>query len=304
MLAGGLLYCLVKSVILYQSTHEQAVFFYHELVKPLKHHHAVYMAIFVFVALIFLFEKIKMKDPVFKPVISYSLIAFFSACLLLLSSKLVLFVYLLSIIYYLFIFSNLSLPGKKLGRSIAAIVLLLIVTILVTRNPISHRFRDLFSGDPGLAQQEMFHPGIYFNGIQFRLLQMRLVPEILEKENKWWTGVGVSNAQPQLDSQYTLRNMYLGEPARGDKGYLGYNTHNQFLESLLKNGIPGLLAFLFIFVVLLIITWQYRHSGLIFILLLLLMYACIESVFETQYGIILFTLFPSIICSIKREPTF
>ncbi|HEX7844179.1 MAG TPA: hypothetical protein VF476_00180, partial [Chitinophagaceae bacterium] len=115
---------------------------------------------------------------------------------------------------------------------------------------------------------------------------------------------GAANAQPFLDSQYISRNMYRGNGSATDKGYLGYNTHNQFLESLLKNGIPGVIVFLAIFVGLLSMAWQKRKGGRLFILLLLLTYACIESVLETQYGIILFTFFPCLIYFADDEPTF
>ncbi len=40
--------------------------------------------------------------------------------------------------------------------------------------------------------------------------------------------------------------MYTGTVARGDKGFIGYNTHDQFLESLLETGLIGSLLFLLI----------------------------------------------------------
>ena len=301
LLAAALLYCLYIAISHSFANNDTSYFFYHQFVRPLKQH-AVYMAIFVFIALMILLEKIRKKEFLFIPVLQFLFIAFYSGCLVLLASKLVLFVYLLSLVYFLFSFLKISVPEKKLSIILATGVLVIITGVLVTRNPISSRFRDMFTGDPGLAQQDVFHPGIYFNGIQFRLLQIRLVPGILSKENKWLTGVGPAKAQSLLDREYTTRNMYLGEPSRGDKGYLGYNTHNQFLESLLKHGIPGLLFFLFIFVVLLGIAWQNRKTGAFFIVFILLLYACIESVFETQYGIILFTLFPAFIC-LNKETT-
>ena len=40
--------------------------------------------------------------------------------------------------------------------------------------------------------------------------------------------------------------MYTGTVERGDKGFIGYNTHDQFLESLLETGLIGSLLFLLI----------------------------------------------------------
>ena len=59
-----------------------------------------------------------------------------------------------------------------------------------------------------------------------------------------------------------------------------------------QTGIPGAIAFLLIIVALIRVGWQQRKTGYLFIFLLLLIYSFMESVFETQFGIALFTFFP------------
>jgi O-antigen ligase len=286
------LYCLVVAFLNYRDTGDKSVFFYHELGKPLEQH-AVYFSIFIFIGLLFLLENMQKKYFITPRIVSLSLILFFTLLLFLLSSKLVISFYVLYLIYYF-----ISLVKRDVFRKSTIITVLiggivLVTAVFITKNPISARFRDIMRGDLSLVEQDKYTPGDYFNGIQFRLLQWKLVPEILSQHKSWLKGVGSANAQPFLDQEYVSKNMYLGDPATGKRGYPGYNTHNQFLESLLKYGIPGLLAFLFIFFALIKMIGRIKQTNTRFVIALLLIYCIIESVFETQYGIVLFTFFPS-----------
>ena len=232
------------------------------------------------------------------------MILLFTLCVFLLSSKLVITFYLLYLIFFLI--SQINKPAIRRNVIITLVGFLLVgwALLLFTKNPVNTRFRDLVPKDISLLKQEQFTPGDYFNGIEFRLLQWKLVPAILTEEKAWLTGVGVTSAQPLLDKQYLSRNMYAGNASEGKRGYPGYNTHNQFLESLLKLGIPGLALFAFICFTLVLMVKKKRNWGGRFVILLLLAYALVESVLETQYGIVLFSFFPSFIYLARREPTF
>jgi O-antigen ligase len=132
------------------------------------------------------------------------------------------------------------------------------------------------------------------------LLQWKLVPEILSENKCWWTGVGPGQAQEILNQTYLRKNMYSGIPGTPDIGYRLYNTHNQFLESLLKNGIPGAVLFLLLCFSLTQSAWKNKSRVLHFTILLLLLYSFNESILETQYGILIFTFFP-LFLSIERD---
>jgi O-antigen ligase len=141
-------------------------------------------------------------------------------------------------------------------------------------------------------EREKFNPGDYFNGLQFRLLQWEFVPGILNDHKAWPLGVSPGDAQNYLNQRYISKNMYVGTVERGDKGFIGYNTHNQFLESLLETGLVGGLVFLLICWSLVRMIWERKSAGLSFITILLLIYSFSESVFETQYSIFIFLFFP------------
>ncbi len=287
----AMLWCLLNAFIYFQKTNDPSVFFYHQFISPFSNH-AVYYSLYVFFALVFLLETARKQDYLFHRFVQTVFIILLSFSLLLLSSKLVITFYFIYLLFLIIKTAGVKKQGKVLLGGFAILFLLLATIVLTGQNKAAERFRDLFSGDALLHRQESFHPGIYFNGLQFRLLQLKLVPAILDEQNRWWTGAGPDRAQQWLNQQYVSRNMYTGN-GRSDKGYTGYNTHNQFLESLLKNGIPGLLAFTLLCIALLVLAFQKRNYGRLFILASLAAYAFVESVLETQYGIILFTFFPA-----------
>jgi len=193
--------------------------------------------------------------------------------------------------------------SKRVLISGGMILVILAGLVFLTPNPVAERFRDAFSGDPRLAEKEKYNPGVYFNGVQFRLLQWRLVPQILNEHHSWMTGTGPGKAQFFLNQAYASRNMWLGYPGTGNLGYRAYNTHNQLLETLLRYGIPGLLLLMIIYYAMIKMILGSKRVSYRFILLLLLFYACVDSVLERQYGILLFCFFPVFCWQEEVEPT-
>lgn len=114
----------------------------------------------------------------------------------------------------------------------------------------------------------------------------------MQENNAWLFGITPANAQMVLDQKYLSTHMYTGGSGRSDHGYLGYNTHNQFLEALLQTGIMGLFCFMVICFEMIRMAIQQKSRLLWALVILLIAYAFSESVFETQYGLILFIFLP------------
>jgi O-antigen ligase len=294
IITAVLFYCLLLASYKYCFLNAQNdVFFYHKLVIPFRQH-AVQVSIFLFAGLVYLLENVKNGRTFHNKPIYFLLIFYFTCCILLLSSKLVIIFSACCLIYYFFLFIKANLNNRFTVFTSLFAGLAMIILVLSTQNRISTRFNEIVSGDLSLVQQQNFNPGIYFNGLQFRLLQWRFVKEILTENNAWLTGVS-DNAQPLLDKKYISTHMntgYTGEMGTGHRGYLGYNTHNEFLESLLQSGIPGLLVFILLCYTMIRLAIHRQNRELRLIVLLLIIYCFNESVFETQYGIMLFTFFP------------
>ncbi|HYM95224.1 MAG TPA: O-antigen ligase family protein [Chitinophagaceae bacterium] len=291
ILAFICLFCLGWAFIKYLNNHDSSLFYYHTLVSPLEQH-AVYFSIYVFIGIVYLLESIRKSNFIIAKSYYFILIAFLSVFLFLLASKLVIVYFLFYLAYYFIAY----IVRKKKRKFITVAFFFLCIAasafVFFSSNMISQRFSDLLKGSINIVKQEKYSPGVYFNGIQFRLLEWKLVTETLNKNQRWWAGVSPGDAQSFLDSVYISKNMYAGDPKKGTQGYLVYNTHNQFLESLLQTGIIGLVSFMAIFFFLVRIMWQKRKREASFIIFLVLIFCFSESLLETQYGIILITFFP------------
>lgn len=287
--AASALVCLAAALIRFLQTGEGNPFFYHQLVSPLDGH-AVYQSATVVMAIWLLQEKemAAALSNTSRLWLRWLLIVF----LLLLASKL--FIAALAAYFLLALFSVVGKRKKLKQREwgIGLIIAVALTLFLVLAKPIRERFADLRQTDLQVLSQARFDPGMYFNSVQFRLLQWRLTPELLSANHAWWTGVGPGRAQDLLDEKYRSLQMYRGDPVLGLQGYPGYNTHNQFLESLLQAGIPGLLSLLLACFGLIRSAIRRRNRAFSSLVVVSLAWFFTESVLQRQYGILLFTLLP------------
>ncbi|TMI85811.1 MAG: O-antigen ligase family protein [Bacteroidetes bacterium] len=289
VLFAACLFALMRAFSIYLTMHDASGFFYHRLVEPYSGH-AIQFSILVFIALIYLLESEKNRQYILSDIFQKFLIIFLSVVLLLLSSKLVIVFYLGYFFYFILIIRKHK--SKLIAIGFIAVFFALCVFVFGTNNPMSSRFRDIVNTDFSVLEKDKFDPGNYFNGLQFRLLQWKFVPQILNEKRAWATGVGVGDAQQMLNDKYVSENMYIGNAQRPGKGFLGYNTHNEFLQSLLETGIPGLLLYVVVCLSLIKMMAGKQRAPFIFISILLLAYSFSESVFESQYSSIIFLFFP------------
>jgi O-antigen ligase len=284
------LYCLAVAGIEYFETGDNAFFFYHQLVSPISHH-AIYFSVYTFIIVVFLISEEGALPWFAKNRLIYiSWIIFLLFFLFLLSSKMVLLLVILFLLYLFFRFGNKKITQwKTIAGGVFAV--LLIFAIISSNNPVQKRFIDL-KGDIELLKREKYDAGIYFNGWQFRLLLWRVTYEIIRDKHAWIIGVGPSNAQSMLEEKYLDLGLYAGGKDPDDRGYLKYNCHNQFLQTILQSGIAGLLFFLGWFYMLCKKTLSGREPVLLWSLIIIICFFFIESVCERQYGMILCTLIP------------
>jgi O-antigen ligase len=295
------LYCAGTAAWRYFQSGDSSFFFYHTLVHPVNGH-AIYFSVLVFIALLFSIELLVKSNFILSKSFHLACIVFLSFFLFLLSSKLVITFYFL---YLIVCFTSL-IKKKPSRRKLIITLLILFIAVsiisLTTSNPVSRRFVDIMGGNLQVLKMEKFNPGMYFNGVQFRLLEWRFTSEILNENHGWMTGVGPANAQDLLNKKYISLDMYVGEPSHGNHGFLGYNTHNQFLGTVLKTGVFGLMALLFTCFTLIKMAWQKKKRLISFIVILLITWLFTESVLERQYGIIIFTFFPLFLWSEQKQP--
>ncbi len=305
LLLAASVYCLVIAFRNYWVSGDTSVFFYHLLTRPISQN-AVFFSVYVVFGLLFLLS------PEGKPmagrlsgrgrkVLRFSLGVFFLGMILLLSSKLLLVIALL-ILVSAFLQKYSYRKNKRVVLVTGSVLLLSVGILALTNNPISTRYRELAAGELAVVKQEKFNPGMYFNALQLRLLEWRFAFEIMNARGAWVFGVSPGDSQDLLNEKYVATNMYIGNPGEGPhrkvRGYIGYNFHNQYLETLVRTGLVGLASLLVIMGLLIAGARRHGTKEGWFVVLTIAVFFIPEAPLTLQHGIFLFCFFPLLaLCS-------
>jgi O-antigen ligase len=284
------LLALVHAAISFVQYHDGSVFFYHSLVS-LYSKHAIQFSIIVFIGILFLMEEY--SRPLFfkdKTRIVFGII-YFSIFLFLLSSKLVIIIYFFYLLYTI-VFTEIFIRQRVYRFAGFFLLVILMASAFVTNTPFKERVREELDARFSIVRQQKFHPADYFSGIQFRILSWRFVIEILNEKHAWILGVSPGDYQNLLDEKYTRENMFIGGSPGNKTGFLGYHSHNQFLQAVLETGLFGLAFFAMTCAGLIRLAINSARRSLIVFVVLLLCNCFTDAPLKTQYGIILFVFFP------------
>ena len=290
---------LVHAWQLYVHTGNTSFFFYHPLVY-IYSGHAIQYSILVFIGILFLIEENTSHENIKNRPFVLFLLIYFTVFLFLLTSKMVIAVYLLYIVYLIICTNEFF---RKLSYRMGAMVTILVALIIIftTNSPLRKRVSEELQSNISFIEKNEFSPADYFNGIEFRLVSWRFATEILNENHAWLFGVSPGDAQDLLNAKYRKLNMFTGGLPGNRKGYLDYHTHNQFLQALLETGIPGLAAFILICTGMIQLAKKSGNRSMIVLTILLLCYCFADAVLRTQYGIILFIFFPLFTFKGKEE---
>jgi O-antigen ligase len=275
-------YCLSMAVIEYRWQHTISVFFYHDLTSALSVN-AVFFSGYVIVALLFLLFS-SLSLPLLSPAgtskLRNGLIFFFTGIMFLLSSKLLLV--LLAVIFLFYLSRNRPRLPKRQFAGLALLILIGVLTLALTRNPVSRRYEETLSHWSGKIYTE-------YNGINLRLLQWKFAYEILNENHAWAFGVSAGDSQDLLDQKYLAAGM--------SQGYLRYNFHNEYIEVLVRSGLVGSFVFLLAITGLIGLARSAASVEAAFIVTLALLVMLTESALEMQHTLFLFSFFPLLTAS-------
>jgi hypothetical protein len=282
-LATGLLLCsliiIPSAVVRYLHSGDPGEFIYHQLASPV-HTGAIFFSLYLLYVLI-----MGKKTGWFagSPSKRALLMAWFIMLLLLMASKLL----IITGLTVLFLQYRQQLMHRWKHEKIW---LFLALGILALGSiPLLNRLHPLLGPNPAMAFSENFKHCPEPNGLQLRLIFWRFGIEILNEQQAWLNGTGMVNAQPLLNEKIVGHGMYLGTGIGTDTGYLNYNFHNQFLETLVRQGIPGLMLLIWILVIPVIKSRQGDQTDWLFWLIMPALFMT-ESVLERQAGIVFFCL--------------
>jgi O-antigen ligase len=268
------------------------------LTRPISQN-AVFFSVYVVFGILFLLAPygqpvIGGVSPRARNFLRVFLLLFFLGVMVLLNSKLLLLVALVLLIHALLRrYSFRRHKGIVTGAGIVVVAAVILVS--VTNNPVSLRFRDM-KGDLTMVNQPAFNPNVYFNPLQLRLLEWRFASEILQEHKAWLIGVSPGDYQDLLDQKYTQMHMYIGDTAQGPhrhiRGFIGYNSHNQYLETFMRSGVLGLACLLAIFAAFFAAARRCGMREPWFVVLILAVFFVPEAPLTMQHGVFLFAFFP------------
>ena len=308
-LAAASLYCLSVAARHYLYDGDISVFFYHPLTSPISQN-AVFYSVYVLFGALYLLSPgggLILPDGLVRKrrLIQLLLIVFFTGVIILLSSKLILVILLIVVAIALTEHYSMGRrPRVVVGLGVSLLLVVGVVTF--TNNPVKARFSELLTADLDMIKSEHFFPGTAFNYLQIRVLECHFAVEILNEQHAWLFGVSPGDSQDLLDAKYIAANMYIGDTAEGPhrkiRGFIGYNFHNQYVETLVRDGIPGLAALLFIFWLLAGIARRWMTRPAIFTVLTLVVFFIPEAPLTMQSGIFLFCFFPLLLLHSPKQP--
>lgn len=231
-----------------------------------------------FAALLLVYRLVYLKE---KKILSIVLILFLFISMYVYSARMALGIFICGLIFTLF----QSIKSKVVKYSVLIGVSFLAV-LIIWFSPIKERYQRSLNTEwilPHEGQQP--HEVNYRYGISYCSL------EIL-KDNIWF-GVGPSEVQKSLNNCYKSFTYKSYE----DFSQVTYNTHNQYMDFLLKYGsVLGVLLILSLF-------YFIPKSDLIyqiFILTICLSFLT-ENVLDRQMGVVFFSLFNAIFVFYKKE---
>jgi len=232
---------------------------------PLIGQHPIYASIFLAISIIFFFYLFKQKlFKNYKEILLFLTLVLINLVLLLFLSSKGVILALCIIIFFLFILTN----SKKTHKYLTIITFIFSLIFLFIYN---RRMNELVSAQT----YEEFNPTL---STSVRLGIYDCSWTIITKQ--LFTGYGVGDAQRELNLCYANKSDLLLMHR--------YNSHNQYLDIIIKTGLVGL----FIFLGFLLINFRHaiknRNHLLVMILILYCILFLVENVLSRQSGVILF----------------
>lgn len=283
------LYYFGKAIFRYIQTGNKAVFFYHELVTL--DLNAIYVAVFASFAM-FYFINLNNKNTLERMCIFILAVFVF-----LLSSKSIIFIDFLLVVYYYIYFSETKKGIKFI--TISSVTLFLLFSLVFVKeirerflieyetafvdNTLNEDFTDGNVYNISLNQawnNEIFQQNHFFPGTAMRVYQIRIFKEMLQDENILFTGFGLEASQENIKKKAKEYNLY--------NGYGEFNFHNQYVQTFAELGIFGfliLLAMVFFNIKKALSDKNFLH--IVFSLTMIILFLT-ESFFCRQRGIVFF----------------
>jgi O-antigen ligase len=266
---------LVKSYNEYQVSHDYRVFYYQYLGEQTGLN-AIFLSNYCLASITWLlyYGFIGKKLTAIKYVVICSTIIFLLLMIFLLSSKLLIFLTLLIMIIFVL------LLGYVKGFFVRSLIItsLIIVAGLVAITQLSYLKWRITSTELKMYTGQQDNQ----NGVAIRLYMWHAVSGLIAERPL--IGYGIKGGRLETLAKYKRDGFEMG--VLGD-----YHAHNQYLESWLMAGIPGLILLLLMMVNALWKSIRSKNFLLLLITLHFMAQSVIESTFEVQHELVFYIFF-------------
>ena len=292
MLVYAISYLILASINYYH-THNRELFFYKYLVP--EDPGSIYMSVFASFAL-FYFVQLKIRKNL-ENVATIVLSIF----IFLLSSKSIITIDFVIIIWFYAFYIEISKVTKAL--TISAVSLFLVLSIFFVKE-VKERFylefetafvdnipskinTELSNTIHNISVQEAwenqkFQQTDFFPGAALRVYQLRIYKEIQQENPTFISGLGLEASQDKIREKAKEHNLNLE--------YGEYNFHNQYIQTLSELGIFGLLILIIMLLVNLLNAIKQKDFLHIAFAITMIMLFLSESFFCRQRGIVFFII--------------
>ena len=266
------IYCIFMGALKVLKTGNYNYLFYHELCSNLSILNAIYLSVFVSFGISFLiYKQKKSKLDVF----NLTVLALF---LILLSSKIIITITLISGVFYL-------IRKRKFHKVNLKSFLLLIVIIsifIAASSNLTNRIKVEFNKTKinEVLQTKDFGHAYIWTGFGLRVFQAKMFLEVIQENKNTFLGSGLFNSQDTLIKKYKEYNLY--------PGFYHYNYHNQYIQVYAELGVIGLCMLLLIFILTIKQAIIYKDYFLLSFIILILVVCLTESFLWRQRGMVFF----------------
>lgn len=286
-ISGGLLYSLISVIqasLSFASSGNRDSFFSSALSYEL---HPSYSAFYLVMMIAYLmWQLFRMGSNSRFRIAGFILIFWFSLFVFLLASKAgiisLLLICVLLMIYFLFLRKKV----KQLIWVLGVGILLVFFFVRFASVPFE-RFRNAFTVAE-ISDEELFSK--YGSSIESNVVRRMIWKCGFELVHENPFGVGSGDANTALMQKYKEKGMsgaYSKE----------FNAHNQFLQTSIATGWIGLVLLLVFFIQNFVFSWRRGNYLLFGFLLVCALNLMVESMFETQAGIVFIILFFCFLCT-------
>ena len=222
-IAYGILF-LISASINYFKTKTLSAFTYHDLVSIFDLN-AIYVSVFFLISFVYFLTK--KQHSIFS--ICASVFLFFM--LVLLASKMVMFILILVLLFKAFqmLKTNNTITGLVIG-----IAIVILLALVFTIKPLKQRYIDETKTNiTEILNADTFGQAYVWTGTSIRLLQLRILTDQIKEEAIIFKGFGL------FASRENLRDRHIGYKTY--YGFHKYNYHNQYAQVIAELGVVGLL---------------------------------------------------------------